>query len=297
MRAQGVLDPRGAQHATILGGPQIIQSLYGIGFLGLLDPTLQQYKFCHDGSAPDELVDSQDRRVLIHPCYWLALNCSESPIRPADSAQIYDEHDIGVVSEQVELRRQCVGRLLAELGKIPQGQEGATAFEAWCKEALEVVCAGQLTHFAHHPNADAIQRRDLVAANVADSGFWERFRDNFGATQVVFETKNYDDLEPDDFRQMASYLHGRYGTAGFMITRGTDENPSRTALGWVKEFYHEKKVLLIILSEKIMRRIVSKCRDPARYSYSEEQLQKLLNLYQRNYLSLRHQAPEKKRRR
>lgn len=125
----------------LLDGPtQVIQRLYSIGFLGLYNTASSSYVFCHDGKEPDrEFLETS--KLLLHPCYWLALSVRESGIAPEAAEDIHDEYDIEVSSVSEEQRKQRIGALLNELNEIPEGQPGAVDFEAWVLKAVKILFA------------------------------------------------------------------------------------------------------------------------------------------------------------
>lgn len=280
--------PEALRHFKLLGQDGLIQALYGVGFLGVFDPVSKQFQFSHDGKAPDTEIKEAGMPILVHPCYHLALNCREPDEVAQASESIFDEHDITVVSEQVELRKREVGTLIAELGTIPTGAEGFAGFERWARRALEVLCAGHLSDFERHPNANGINIRDVVATCVAQTAFWRRLFETYGTRHVVFEIKNYSKLKKADYLQLTNYLGQRYGNAGFIVCRSEDENVPTKELDWIRDFYNRDKGLCIVLCAKILRRLLSKVREVSKHDEVDLQLNKLLNRYERNYLEAKH---------
>jgi len=104
-----------------------------------------------------------------------------------------------------------LGQTVEELPKIAPGEENASAFEDWTLRAVKIVFAGSLSNVALHPNGAAVQRRDIIATNSADKGFWRRILEDYKSRQVVFEIKNYSELSLDDIRQLLSYSGREYG--------------------------------------------------------------------------------------
>tara|TARA_B100000683_G_scaffold277177_1_gene334250 strand:+ start:1425 stop:1805 length:381 start_codon:yes stop_codon:yes gene_type:complete len=125
---------------------------------------------------------------------------------------------------------------------------------------LPVAClfAGQLTNPELHPNKDAIQRRDVVATNSSDSGFWKRVFDDFGSRQVVFEVKNYEEMSLDEYRQALSYSGDMYGKFIILVTRTSKEALTKTEKGWLNEMYTPHGVLIFTISASFLSRCISK---------------------------------------
>ena len=150
--SNGSDDPVVQQEMFILEDANaVLRGLYSVGFLGVKHSSTGAYVFCHDGRAPDRKFTTIDR-VLIHPCYWIALNCSKSTLDPNNAEQIYDEYDIEVSSETPEVRNTKIKELIQQLNGIETGHEGATDFETWCHKALRICFAKGLRNVELKPN-------------------------------------------------------------------------------------------------------------------------------------------------
>jgi hypothetical protein len=219
MFLQGSDDPRIQQDLFILEDAKaVLRGLYSVGFLGVRDSPKDRFVFCHDGRAPDREFRVGDS-VLVHPCYWMALNCAKTDMDAAQAEDIYDEYDIEVSSETPDIRKRRIETLRAQLEEIPEGTEGDDAFEAWCHKAIRICFAKSLRNVELKPNKLARQRRDVVGTNLGEQGAWKRIREDYGTRQVVFEVKNYKGLSAADYQQIQSYLGGEYGRLAFAVTR------------------------------------------------------------------------------
>lgn len=280
--SQGVL-----QDFRLLEPSGILQGLYSVGFLGVHESIASAFTFCHDGRTPDKaFADSE--RLLIHPCYWLGLNLTRNALKPDEAEEITDEYDIKVASTTPEIRKVKIGQIIAQLDRIPEGQDGAREFESWCLEALRTIFATHLTNIQPHPNGAAVQRRDIVGRNREASEFWRRAHSDYGVRQVIFETKNYPDIGAAEYRQMQSYLTNMYGRLGFMITRDTDESP-RTGkdLDWIKELNKSHNVVIMKFPAKYICKLLLKLRSPEKHDAVDKQVGALLDAYERNYLEIK----------
>jgi Cdc6-like AAA superfamily ATPase len=278
-------DEAAAQTFTLLNSPSDIgNALYSVGFLGVKDPATTVTAFCHDGRMLDRSLKDSDR-VMIHPCYWMALGIVAGEIDAGRAQEIFDDYDIRVVSARPEIRKAKLGQMIGEFDRMPIGDAGASDFEEWCLRAVQIIFAVQLTNIELHPNGSAVQRRDVVGRNLAQSPFWKRVREDYGVRQVIFEIKNYKELGPDEYRQMSTYLNGEYGNAGFMITREDNEDLlSNRELPWMREIYNKQHKLVVKLTGTFLRRILSKLRSPQRHDEADQQLDKLFDRYTRHYL-------------
>ncbi len=263
---------------------QVIQRLYSVGFLGIKEKKNNSYIFCHDGRAPNKEITKSDN-FLIHPCYWLALNISEQSLNPDETEEIFDEYDIEISSISEEQRKKRIGTLLTELDNIPQGTKGAYDFESWCLQAIKIIFAGSLCNIEHHPNKNGLQQRDIVATNLCTTPVWKRIFNDYNSRQIIFEIKNFAELEAQEYRQVNSYLSGLYGNMAFIICRDNEDNlKSGKDLNWAKELYFEHKKIVIKLSEKFLTKHLSKQRSPQKHDAPNKALNKLIDRYIRQYL-------------
>lgn len=263
----------------------LIRALFGIGFFGVYDSGSGSYVFSHDGRRPDAEF-RPDQKLLIHPCYWIALNLTKSTLDPDEATDINDEYEIKVASVTPELRNARLGRLITEYTKIPSGIDGATEFEQWCLDAMKICFAGRLDNIALHPNKAAVNRRDIVGTNLAQTAFWKRIENDYSTRQVIFEIKNYENPSLEDYRQTLSYLSGPYGTIAFIISRDWQVNLDRDKeLAWVRAIYADHKKVIVKLSGKFISDILAKLRNPQKHDAGDKALFSLLDNYERLYFS------------
>ena len=244
------------QDYAILKNDGLIRALYSVGFLGTHDDNSNTFSFCHDGRQPDREFVSKDR-VLVHPCYWIALNLSRNALAPDEAEQITDEYEIKVTSISPQIRAQRIGSLIAELGNIKEGLPDADNFEAWLLTSIQTVFAGHLSNVERKANGASVQRRDIIGTNMAKSTSWKRIEKDYGVRQVVFDAKNFKSVGRDEYRQMSTYLNGAYGRLGFLVTRD-DEDAIRSGpeLDWVREIYTLENKLIIRLTSKFFVRLL-----------------------------------------
>lgn len=277
--------PEVQQQMAILHAPiEVVRDLYGVGFIGILDPSSKNYVFCHDGRDPNkEFAD--EVRVLVHPCYWMALNATREILEQEQAEQIYDEYDIEIASETPEQRAKRIGQIIGALQEIPEGHDGFAEFEEWCHRAIQIVFAGALRNVELHPNRSATQRRDVVATNLGETKAWKRIYESYRSRQVIFEIKNYRGLGSEEYRQMLSYLTGEYGRLGFIVNRDDDiELRKEGDLAWMKEMHDRHNVLVVKLTAKYFCGLLSKLRNPQKHDSPEKAIHKLLDKYERLYV-------------
>ena len=273
------------QHLKIIGSEEeIVKALYGVGFWGIFDRQNSTWVFSHDGKQPDKSINTGDS-LMIHPCYWSALNLQKDDLEIGVAEQIFDEYEITIYSQSAEQRATRLGQIISELATIPTGLDGASAFEEWCKRAIEIAFARELTNIQLHPNSDAVQRRDIVATNQGMRGFWKRIRDDYQTRQIIFEVKNFEEIGIAEYRQMNGYLTREYGNLGFIICR--DKQPGLVKgreLEAFREFYLQGKVIVKVTASTLTS-ILSKLRSPAKIDAGDIALDNQLDTHIRLYSS------------
>tara|TARA_R110001592_G_scaffold167023_4_gene402313 strand:- start:125 stop:2185 length:2061 start_codon:yes stop_codon:yes gene_type:complete len=262
---------------------QVLQRLYSVGFIGIHNEQSASFVFCHDGKDPDRDLTS-DSRLLIHPCYWLALSTSKLQLNADEAEDINDEYDIEISSETKNQRNRRIEALLQEMAAIEEGLKGAHDFEAWCVKSLKIIFAGSLCNIELHPNKNGLQQRDIVATNLEESKFWSRALRDYGARQVVFEIKNYQNMGAQEYRQLNSYLCNDYGTIAFIVNRSLNNNLEKgRELNWARELYSDHKKVVIKLSFKFLEKHLKKIRNPQKHDAVDIELNSLLDTYVRMY--------------
>lgn len=277
-----------SDYAVLGSGKEAFFALYSVGFIGLEEPSSQTLQFCHDGSSADIDAIDAEQRCCVHPCYWKALDIQSEVLEGNVLIQVYD--DVSPKSDEIaDIRTKRIGQIISHLPSLQEGKDDARKFEEWALQAVKMLFSGKLTNPELKANGDAIQRRDIVATNVADKGFWKRVNVDYKSRQIVFEVKNFSDLEQDVFRQALSYSGERYGKIIFVIYRKENEGLSDIERGWVQEYWHSHKLIVFLLPATMLSRFISKLRTKGRFDYADSQLNKRLDIYERSYIALRHQ--------
>lgn len=151
-------------------------------------------------------------------------------------------------------------------------------------KSLKIIFAGSLCNIEVHPNKNALQQRDVVATNLAESPFWKRVNSDYGTRQVIFEVKNYKDLGFTEYRQLHSYLCKDYGALAFFVTRAANNNLEKgKELNWARELKSEHQKVVIKLSVKFIEKHLKKLRNPQKHDALDKDLNALLDTYVRKY--------------
>ena len=158
-------DETSSDFALFGTGRQVMSALYGVGFLGFENLLVkEQYTFCHDGSRSDTERYEGSRKVIVHPCYWRALELGANEPDSDLLIRINDDYQVpGDPRDMADLRIRQIGGALTELPGIPNGRDGSAAFEEWVLRVVRILFAHKLQNIVFHPNPNtAPQRRDVA---------------------------------------------------------------------------------------------------------------------------------------
>ena len=97
------------QHFEIVEPRELVRSLYSVGFVGVKDSTSGAFAFCHDGRPPTRNIDGHEK-LLVHPCYWMALDMQRRLLADTEAEEIHDEYEIHVDSQTPEIRKARIAQ-------------------------------------------------------------------------------------------------------------------------------------------------------------------------------------------
>jgi len=274
------------EFALFNSGAEILNALYSVGFVGVQEQTTGRFAFCHDGSASTLTLSEPGRRAAVHPCYWKALELVGDAPTEEVAVQINDDYEAKTFSEVSDLRLKRLGQIHAEVSRIQRGKNASGDFERWVNRAVAILFEGKLTNIQLKPNPEAVNQRDIVATNMAVRGFWKRIYEDYRSRQVVFEVKNYGDLELDDLRQVLSYTSGEYGSFAVLVWRPESEIVPETLKAWLRMLYSEHRRVVLRLPDTTIARCLLKLRSPRKFDAAEDTLGKLMDQVVRTYLSI-----------
>lgn len=200
-----------------------VQLLYGIGFLGIREGNAVIYRSSGVKAATPPAITAKVRAV-IHPSYADALNLQNVVLTGLEEGR--ELQQAGIITElpsSLDLTEYTdrLVQLEAQLKTMPLGWDNASEYEDLVGEVI------RLCFFSSLSNVEPKVRdhegrviRDWIAANRAPIGFWEMVRMRYQATQVVWECKNFADLDADVFHQAAYYMTKEIGRFVVVCFRG-----------------------------------------------------------------------------
>lgn len=266
----------------------VFLALFSVGFVGKFETKINNYLFCHDGSQSNIAHFQQHDKILIHPCYWRALNLR---IEEASSdigiiSSLNDEYGEVVVDQNIEKsRHKLIGKIIAEISNIPYGVEVQKLYEDWAFRTIRLLLADNLTKINFRQNEYLSNHKDIIATNESTHGFWKRLQLEYHSHDVLFVIKNYSEITLEDFQNISKSISKSHGNLGFIIKRDTNENLSSKELSLVKKIYLEHGKIIFIISDSFLNRSVAKLRGIKKDSYFEDKLKRRLDDYKKKYLS------------
>ncbi|MGX5056763.1 P-loop ATPase, Sll1717 family [Enterobacter asburiae] len=231
---------------------RFIELLYGIGFLGIRRKNTIEYKDSGKDSNSKPSFEHSST-FYIHPTYHQALNLRAFLLN--DLKEQTTLRNEGVLEDlpdsfKLDEYKLALEDTLNKLKALPTGKESAKDFEDIVGNVIRLCFFRTLTNVQPQVRShDNTSIRDWVASNRASDGFWEVIRAKYGATQIVWECKNYTELSSDDFHQLGYYLNDTFGHFGIIVFRG-DELKSQYFRHISNIANRNKSGLILILNTK-----------------------------------------------
>jgi hypothetical protein len=231
----------------------LIRLLYDIGFVGLQDRRSSNTRPpTYRSTGPKDTTPppvSENIDIVIHPTYRDALDLRD--ILVSSLADFNRRQglliDLPNAMSFPDYQKR-LGELYDNLKTLPVGRATAAAFETLVGDVIKLCLFRALNNVQEQVREiDNTTRRDWIASNRAHSGFWAVMRQRYDATQVVFECKNYGDLESSDFQQASYYINDVVGRLVIVAFRGEHK---KHHLSHVKRIHTQTRGLVLLLNEK-----------------------------------------------
>ncbi|MBX3410312.1 MAG: ATP-binding protein [Phycisphaeraceae bacterium] len=222
-----ITDPQVQAHCSswlnhVTAPERFVEWLYGLGFVGLRKGPDLSFKALGARSGSGVRLD-QDTHIVIHPTFADALQLQDKVVTSLSSTALRKSGILEELPEGVDLdtfTNQCQ-ESREELKTLPRGHLGKEVFEELVGKVLRLCFYRVLTNPEPKVRHKAgVVIRDWMVSNRATQGFWEVVRQKYGAVQVIWECKNYDDLNADDFHQVNYYHTDIVGKFSVIAFRG-----------------------------------------------------------------------------
>ena len=208
---------------------RFVRLLYDIGFAGLADMKSGSRKATpifrslgpRDTTPP---AISQSTEILIHPSYHEALDLQDAIVGSFGEGQKLRRS--GIILDlpgtlKLDEYRDFLSSLMDNLKTLPSGRDSARVYEEIVGDMIRLCFFRPLNNVQEQVReVDGAIRRDWVASNRGQFGFWEMIRSRYKATQIIFECKNYSDLSSSDFQQASYYMTDAAGKFVVIAFRG-----------------------------------------------------------------------------
>ncbi len=240
---------------------QFIGLLYNIGFIGIKTPSSTQFRSLGPSSASPPPVTSQTH-IVIHPSYTDALDLRTVIISSLEEGLSWQT--AGFLSDLPEAidRATYTDRLdylMQELKTLPEGKEHATKWQDVVGELVKLCFFKWLSNVEpHEREIDGCVIRDWIASNRASNGFWNMVLHKYGATQIIWECKNYSDLKARDFQQVSYYLNEKIGNFVVIAFRGEVKDHDYEH---IKRIANDKHGFVLLLTNRDLEVFVRQARN------------------------------------
>lgn len=234
---------------------KFVRLLYDIGFVGLKESRKGNSKARFRSLGPRDTTPppiSESTEIVLHPSYHPALDLQDVLVGSLDQNQ--EIRRTGIILDlpgqfSLDEYQEYVEGLHEQIRTVEVGRDHAAAFETVVGETLELCLFRSLYNVkAQERDVDGTIRRDWVASNRAQFGFWEMMRQRHKATQVIFECKNYEELKAADFHQAAYYMSGAAGKLVIIVFRG--DTQKKHYYDHVKRIFSDKEGIVLLLNDK-----------------------------------------------
>lgn len=230
----------------------LITLLYNLGFAGLQRSDDVLFKSAESPLAMMPTI-TNGSVIVIHPTYVDALGLHDALVsRIGDDVVLRQSGIVTELPESTSLGAYNAKliSLQGKLRELSRGEECASEYEKVVENMLRLCFFKALTNI-EVKSRDVSGRvvRDIIAANHSSIPFWQMLRQQYGATQIICECKNYDDLSSDDFHQVSYYMNERIGRFALLIHRGPSET-RKVYLEHIRRISQDKRGIVLMLGER-----------------------------------------------
>lgn len=209
---------------------QFIELLYGIGFWGVRSKGNLLFRGVGTSGSSLPPIEFTNANVVIHPTYVDALDLRDEVIdNLPESINLQAGGGLLELPDGATLAEyhSRLYALMDEIRKLPTGQDHDDKYEDFVYSVITQCLRPYLGNVQKRSRTvDNRVVRDIIATNVASSGFWSMARQHYHATQVIWECKNYEKLQASDFHQATYYLNKSIGFFLILCHRGSDSDKS-----------------------------------------------------------------------
>lgn len=204
---------------------RFVQLFYSIGFFGLKEACEIRYRSPGPAASSPPPI-TPETHVVVHPTYRDTLDLQDVVIGHVDQNSSWQK--AGLLNElpgslDLSEYHSELNTLYEDLQTIPAGIDHASEWEDAIGKVLRLCFFRWLTNVQpQERNGKNTVRRDWIASNRAQSGFWAIIRERYNAVQVIWECKNTEKLQAKDFHQAQYYINDRAGRFVVVAFQGSE---------------------------------------------------------------------------
>jgi len=242
---------------------KFIELLYSIGFVGIQSENAVEYRGIGiKGASPPSI--SEKTYVEIHPSYADALHLQDKTLNelPSDFVLQVDGTLFDIPEEFTQQGYiDKLDDIKNRLSNLKHGRDTCEEYENIIGEILKYCFWKQFNNIEHRArDCNGAIIRDWMVANIASDGFWERVLMKFGATQIIWECKNYAPLRAEDFAQIGYYLNSNCRFA-VICFRGKEDVLDHNAKEHLRKIKTEKNGLVLLFNDRDMEVIIRQAKN------------------------------------
>ena len=229
--------------------------MYDIGFAGVRTGRGVIYRGMGALAEPAPAVEATSS-LVVHPTYRDALDLQNRIV--TDLGDDVDLQSEGLMLELPDTLdpaeyREKLDELKLRLDTCPIGHDGAEDYAGIVGDVIRYCFFRVLSNIEEkRRNADNTSEKDWIASIVANNGFWQMVARQFAATQVVWECKNKEKLDADDFRQVRDYTDSIAGRFALLCYRGKrPEKAAHYVTHCVRHFRKSNTCILLLVDQDL----------------------------------------------
>ena len=163
---------------------------------------------------------------------------------------------------------------------IPPGREQFRDYENAVRIIFGYLFRGELgegkAQSRTAPKNEGVEIRDVIFANLADSGFWKDLKDKYSVSEVVVDAKNTEDITREDLRQLYCYLKPALGFWGLIVSRSPPSDSMQAFNRTLCKNFRQERGVLILCEDDLRRMVEIKNRGTNPAAYLQERMSEFI---------------------
>lgn len=264
-------------------GKEAVNALFSIGLLGTLSNS--SAGFCYDGS-PHRLDNlAEHSLVVVHPCYWAAMQLSAT--EHTETIEVDDGYDVALTQAakkkvNSDVRIRLLGRRAEELRDINEGEPHKQRFTHWLIGAIRTT----LSEYVNPITTRKQQSKTpyILATNRAKQGVIRSIAGSSDAIQIAIFPINSVEIDRDTITSVtetvqADSLH----TTAVLMRRGDSDEPTDPEKSLIRKSSHSSGIRFLVLSSRILEKALKRQQDTQSRAWLLDRLQRAVRRHEASY--------------